>query len=349
MAKKAKQSKNNGSKNKTTRRGLRGIQQGVGKPTKTAFGSTAATTKSFDAFDVQHLPLPRPVGAYTVIRTTEVVNSNKEVMIFARELAQSTSAGVGMPNNMEQWSDVIARTYGTGGFLGTINGPSNCQTFKDDGTNSLGPAATMVPSAFSVQLMNPNALQTTSGIIYGGRSKTQLQLADRNLSWETFAKNFVSYQAPRLMSAGKLALNGVQIDATPMNMSALSDFRGKLDSVGGNTTWNGVASDAGTSGTPTGFSPIVVYNPQAVNLQYLVCTEWRIRFDFSHPASSSHTQHGMAHENVWHKAICDMERVGNGARDIAETVAMAGQAVSTGINAVKAVRAAAAPIALLAA
>jgi len=86
-----------------------------------------------------------------------------------------------------------------------------------------------------------------------------------------------------LCAAGRLALRAVKTDAVPYDMQALADFRGLSAPSAGNFTW----ADDGTS--YDGFAPIFVYNPDGIDLQILVCCEWRVRFDPTNPAYASHT------------------------------------------------------------
>jgi hypothetical protein len=198
--------------------------------------------------------------------------------------------------------------------------------------------ATIVPSALTVQIMNPNALQTTNGILYVGRMKTQFRGEDSTEQWTDLANQFVSYQAPRLCSAGKLALRGVKIDACPFNVRELQDFDRVIDpmeldgggGVGGfDEPWTSTSrADSEQAYNPQwkckGFAPIMVYNPNAVSLQYLVTLEFRCRFDLGHPASSTHVHHQPATESTWSGHIKRMLDMGHGVIDIADAIAEGG-------------------------
>lgn len=67
----------------------------------------------------------------------------------------------------------------------------------------------MAPAAFSIQIMNSEAVQTSSGITYIGhigRIKTIPGFdADLTLTGKGFGDNFIAYNGPRLCSAAKLA------------------------------------------------------------------------------------------------------------------------------------------------
>lgn len=333
MAKSIKAAKKHGKRTvrltKRTKRGsqpLTAVAQGTGRTTKMGFGSLSSLhMQAFDAFAPQHLALPRPVGSYIVVRTTHRFNTTARALIFGRELAQTTTASTGTSEGLQQWSEVCAR-YGE--FAASaINSANNCHVQADGGMSGWGQGVSCVPAAFSVQIMNPNALQTTDGIVYIGRCKVQLPLANSSRTWDEAGDQFISYQNPRLCSAGKLALRGVQIDALPINMNALSDFRSIVRATTGQHTWDGLPVTSEQSGTPTGFTPIVVYNQAGapdisvgggLALEYLVCTEWRMRFDMGNPAASAHANHGMSNERIWHALITAAERLGNGVIDIGD-------------------------------
>jgi hypothetical protein len=232
----------------------------------------------------------------------------------------------------ESWSSYVA--VGAVNGANAINGTDNAKFYTEGsmGQSGFERAVTLTPAAFSVQIMNPEALQTTSGIIYATRSRNVLKLQNDSRTWRTFANSVVSYYNPRLMSAGKLALRGVHIDAVPANMNKLSDFT-TLDGHGNDSTksWNGT-----TDYEFSGFNPIVVYNPGSpfsdpvvppVNLQFLVTVEWRVRFDPSNPACTTHTYYPPAPDSTWNSLLAIMDRGLHGVEDIAEKVASAGMAV----------------------
>lgn len=78
----------NGGGNKSARKrkrtnGVGGVTQSVAVSVNNAFGDTAkpqTIVKGLDAFDPSHVPLPRAVGDYTVIRTTQVLTDRKSVV-----------------------------------------------------------------------------------------------------------------------------------------------------------------------------------------------------------------------------------------------------------------------------
>ncbi len=313
---------------------FRGIAPGAGGTATVAFGASKKqgrnrkkTTKSkrknndhnleaWNAFSPCHLALPRAVGEYTVTRGTKQITTNDKLIIvgtwqFSYDDA-SASSGYG-----RNWADVVA--------LGCENltlKPSEVawKPYKMPMLSSgLGEHSQITPAACSVQIMNGNALQTTSGMLYIGKLKVQPQYAGDTVDTaQTIADNFVSYMAPRLCAAAKLALRGVHVNAHPLNMNRLSDFTQIYRGFTSNTTvWqNGL--------TPTGFTPIVVYNPQAVELNLLVCHEYRTRFELFNPACASHKFHPPSTDNDWGAMVKKATELGAGALDIADVVARSG-------------------------
>jgi len=313
---------------------FRGIAPGAGGTATVAFGaskkqgrSRKKATKSkrknndhyleaWNAFSPCHLALPRATGEYTVTRGTKQITTNDKLIIIGtwQYSFDDATIAAGYGRN---WTDVVA--------LGCENlalKPSETawKPYKMPMLSSgLGEHCQVTPAACSVQIMNGNALQTTSGMLYIGKLKVQPQYAGDDIDdAQTIADNFVSYMAPRLCAAAKLALRGVHVNAHPLNMNRLSDFTQIYRAFSSNTTvWqNGL--------TPTGFTPIVIYNPQAVELNLLVCHEYRTRFELFNPACASHKFHPPSTDNDWGAMIKKATELGAGALDIADVVARSG-------------------------
>lgn len=327
---------------------LKGIVQGVGQAVGQAVGtakrakrrgkgqSKGYTLQVFDAFSPQHLPLPRAVGEYTVVRYTQVVNSSDPLIVFGTfESAISTTTHGDNP-----WSSIIA--VGSSNLSWAMNdataGQEAAMWAMDSWTTAGNAFATFAPAAFSVQVMNPNALQTTSGICYIGRMKTVPGMMNNPQTWQTFATNFTSYNAPRLCSAAKLAMRGVQVDAIPMNMAEVSDFKSRVVEPGfARVAWNGSGTPIASAAYPSGFTPIVVYNPNGINLQFLVCMELRTRFDPQNPAQAGHVFHPVASDSTWDRLIRGASSLGHGCVDIVERVAQNGERIAEDIRGVRAI------------
>lgn len=292
---------------------LRGIKQGTGKSVANAFGSTRLRGYHpchHDAFHHAHLPLPRAVGPYSVIRTTQYIEDRMGFTVIGPYFDFSN----------ERWSDVCG--VGFNDVNKTVGDAGNTTNFVIGSlrSNPSWRGAQVVPAAMSVQIMNPEPLQTSTGIIYVGRLRTALRLnEDRSVKVDDLANQCISYNNPRLCAAAKLALRGVQVDLVPFNMSELANF-----TLLSSPTWSQYGA---TSPAPKGFAPMFIYNPNNVKLQLLVAIEWRTRFDPSNPAQASHEHHPPATESMWAQAQHTAEMLGNGVVDIADKVANVGNAV----------------------
>lgn len=223
----------------------------------------------------------------------------------------------------DAWSNIVAIEDVVDSAA--INAASNTRyhSVPLPGGNIAGSSLSVVPAAVSVQLMNPEALQTTSGIIAGAACHTQLDLNNRAETWNDISTEFISYFKPRLMSAGKLALRGVQVNSYPLNMSTCADFRPIVFS---NTT--GLITLDSSAAAPEGWAPIVFVNQNNVGLEFLVSVEWRVRFDIGNPAVASHTHHGATPDFQWNALLSKAVAMGNGVIDIVDKVASAGAAIA---------------------
>jgi hypothetical protein len=310
------------------------LAQGTGKTVAKAFGnSRGAGVDAWDAFHPCHLPLPRAVGPYTVVRTSALMSSNSKVNLIGT-FRRNTRNGIA-----GSWSTVgCLRSVFSGN---PINGFENSfiQSVPFPGANVAGSGLSAVPSAISVQVMNSNPLQSTEGIVAGSVSHTQLDLNGRTETWNDFTSEYISYMRPRLMSAGKLALRGVQMDSYPLNMNACSEFLPVTPSADGVFTWNPDDGPLTLSGlSPAGWAPLVIINngtPGALLLTFLVTVEWRVRFDIGNPAVSSHTNHGVSTDTQWGHMVNTMVGRGHGVLDIVEKVANTGAAVLGAVQAAR--------------
>lgn len=274
---------------------------------------------SFNAFHPSHMALPRAIGPYAVIRTTQIVSSSLPYFVFGpHQFEQSSDA----------WSNVCCTAFSS--VTAALNGTNNAVRFVfEQIAEGAWAACTAVPAAFSIQVMNPGAVQTTSGIIYQGRFRTMPNYIDKTELVGDAANDWLSYNAPRLTSAAKLAFRGTHVDAVPFNMSKLSDFNPFFTVPAGPHTLSSGAE------RPVGFAPIGVYNPNELQLQFLVCCEWRVRFDPSNPAQAAHRLHPPASDWTWGKALKMLENGAHGVKDIVETVSQFG---SFGQQALRAAR-----------
>lgn len=285
------------------------LANGVGATPQKAFGASSKTFSlaGWDAKLPHHIPLPRSVGPYTPIRATRRVNISSRCNVIGTFMLSDGD-----------WNETIMVSDVAGGS--NINAPNNAAntTLSLDG---LGDAASVVPSALSVQVMCPTSLQTASGIVYMGVMNTQALIAGRAETWDSWCEKFVQFQNPRLLAASRLALRGVQINSYPLNMTECSKFTPLARDSDTTYTFGATASQ------PTGWAPIVIYNPNSVDLELLITCEFRVRFDLDHPASASHTHHGVSSDSQWDSLVRKAVSLGHGVRDIAEVVADVGTVV----------------------
>lgn len=274
----------------------------------------------FDATLSDHLPLPRPTGPYTVIRLTQFFPLNSKTVMFGPEIVRSVDGRQG-------WTNIIGRAAVDSATA--VNGTNNCLALSMVALRAMDRNTQLVPSALTVQVMNPEAVQTTTGMVWGGICKTQLPIGDSTESWGTYSSEYISLMTPRVMSAAKLAFKGVIGNALPLNMSELSNFHPLTQSVSEDpvitTTWKPTAGNTPeVDGQPMGLTPIMFVNPEQVGLIYQVTVEYRVRFALSNPAAASHTAHKAGSTAVWDAAVNAASAVGHGLFDIAEQVAVNG-------------------------
>jgi hypothetical protein len=264
-------------------------------------GRRRRPTSWFDATSTAHLPLPRAVAPYAVIRLTKNISIGGSITERMCLLGTCVSDALGATGRESVWTNTccVSNNNVASSMTQPINGTSNASlhTLPYGG---LASASTLVPSAFTVQVMNPQALQTTSGVVYMGRWNTQLALSNETRSWNTLKEEFISYQSPRVLSAGKLAMAGVKCNCTPANMAELANFRPYYARGDGAVTWN-----SSTSGDFdfAGFNCIAIIIPQGLTLELLITVEYRVRFDPGNPAVAAHTHHKPASEQTWAQEI----------------------------------------------
>lgn len=215
------------------------------------------------------------------------------------------------------WNNICA--LGAINHHDPINAANNTQRYTID-LGGLGSGCSLVPAAMTVQVMNPNALQTTSGVIYAGVMNTQAAFGGDSTAYGDRFDTFVEFQNPRLCAAPKLALRGVQMSSYPLNMSKVSEFTGLGVATDSVITWSDPTL------RPTGWAPIMIYNTAGTTLEYLVTIEYRVRFDLDNVAVASHTHYPVAKDTTWDKLTHMASMLGNGVQDIADIVSTVGGA-----------------------
>lgn len=315
--------------------------QGTGRSVARAFGAKLARrlpyspclpSRCWDAFASAHAALPRSVGPYTVVRTTRLINTTSRLVIVG------SFAGFHDAHNEKFWTNVCAVEAVPFGdppsSAGRIGIDDCCKFYSGQPpipsfTDVAHGSGTCCPAAVSVQILGNMALQSASGQLAAAVCPVRLDLKGSFRTWGNVEQTFLSYMRPRLMSAGKLTLRGIQMDSHPLSMSDVSDFRPMFAPSGPDEVEGSNASPWAINHhnyDPEGWAPMVLYNPSASHVSMLVTTEWRVRFDISNPAVSSHTHHGVTSDTAWEKHIAAATRQLPGVIDIVEKVA------STGMN-----------------
>jgi len=320
-----------------------GVKQGTGSTVPVAFGSNNNGSRKkrpkrakkqrkpgsrpmcrgyWDAFAEPHLALPRAVAPYTVIRTTAIWNPTQDdrrrFALFGPVM--NTSA---ITSDGGRWTNAYCLSANVS--LSSLRNSTNGVIMDTFGSmsSSSWEAASVTPAAFSIQILNPEALQDSSGMVYIGRCKNKVNMSqgDNNSSFQDLVDNLVSYSNPRMCSAGKLALRGVQVDGVPNNMSELAKF-----TTIKSTPQTLITLDSTNAEHQEGFNPIFIYNPNAVDLQVLVCCEWRVRFDPSNPAYAACKMRKPSTDSSWAAHMESAVALGSGVVDIVEQVARVGRA-----------------------
>lgn len=371
------------------------LAQGVGSVPRRAFGITKRTSiprsitpLAWNAHSSVHAGLPRAVGPYSVVRTTTLIATRSPLMVFGtfavNGAESTTNPGTLVLGNSvggsKLWTNICAVGASggitEGGFNGSAIGTesvSQIHSIPIPGTEANGVYAhnvqagetpefearyastTAVPSAISVQVINPNPMQAAGGIATAAVCPVRLDLMNSDKAWGTVGSELISYYKPRVLSGGKLALRGVQMDSMPLSMTDVSDFRelwktDPLICAPSNISWSGstrlqdienapalssVQKSFRTGFQPEGWAPIVYYSPSAANtppeergeMTFLVTMEWRVRFDISNPACSSHQMHKPSTDNEWHNMIKKASDALPGVIDIVDKVADAGMRI----------------------
>lgn len=279
-----------------------------------------ANLQYFNACTPCHLALPRRVGPYTVVRTTQLFSSLDSVLIFGAFRLNNATTG-------SEWANVACVSSGTA--TSAINAASNAYCTRFDQLTAYSTTYLngfeLAPAALTVRVLNGAALQTTSGIVYAGRAASQLNMADATRTWNSLAAQFVASQSPRPMSAAKLAMRGVAISSYPLDMTDISDFRPLDSTTSGTFTWSS------GSVQPVGLAPIIVHNSTGglLSLTFEVTMEWRVRFDLSDLASTTHQLHPVAPQSVWDETIDAAVAMGHGVVDLTEDIIAVGGVVSS--------------------
>jgi hypothetical protein len=342
----------------------RPVSQATGSTARKAFGTSTKVPRSlpldcWNAFSSSHAALPRSVGPYTVVRTSRLITTKSPLIVFGTysSLHRTTAASTTpVDYGPKAWTNVIAAQFTESVTKGTkANFETAAIGFDDvtdllnipspvsyDGTLTYSSMATMCPAAISVQLLNPEQFTNAEGQMAAAVCPVRIDLCNTTTTWKAVADQVVSYMRPRMLSGGKLVFKGVQMDSHPLSMSDVSDFRhtlefptDKIQCTYGNTGTNPCSVH------PEGWAPMVYYNgynaskepADRKSMSFLVCVEWRVRFDLANPAVASHRHHGVSDDYAWDRHIRRAADALPGVIDIVEKVATSGLGLAKMYNA----------------
>ena len=310
-----------------------GLAQGAGYTTKKPFGSVVSKRCTdhdlqccFNAFMPHHLPLPRAVGPYTTVRVTSRHSLTEQFGLFGPMHNYSWD---GHPGN--EWMDTVGISFGVTSVTDQIQANGNARAFSQamgKGWNN----ASIVPSAFSVQVMNPQSMQQAEGMFYIGRLGYVPNLVGDQRTVEDFKNECIAYFAPRLCSGGKLVMRGIQTDCVPFNMNEMADFENWRNGPANSVAFSYKEGAPGDPDLPTfgAMAPIFIAADKNISvdkpLELLICQEYRVRFDPTNPAAAAHTMKPVASDHTWWRAASLGVKLGNGVVDISAKVAAAGSA-----------------------
>lgn len=305
----------------------RPLRQGTAGITNCPYGARLGRgLRCFDANHPAHLPLPRAVGPYSVVRTTQTITTAARVNLIGTFVDVNRTGG-----ESERWCDACMLSDVNANLA--INSVAGSGNALFHGIELMGGSGwqncTLCPAALTVQVMNSKAVSAADGIAKIGRTRFVPDLLGDTRLWKDFAEQAVGYNFPRLCSGGKLALRGVKVDAVPFNMSKLADFTPLENSAAGLGGYPfTLVYSTGVALRPEGFAPIMVVMDQKLadsgGLELLVTIEWRVRFDPGNPAQGTHQRWPVAADSTWGSLIGAMEAAGHGCVDIAEDVAEIG-------------------------
>lgn len=318
--------------------------QGTGRAVAKAFGCGNRQTAmqsiprlprgSWDAFSTSHAPLPRSVGAYTVVRTTRLVTTTSPMIMVGSFQSHQGSLGTERHFGRPTWSNVVMAEQADNG-TGIIQDIAATKFYGIPMPVQGDATGTLCPAALSVQVMGTSALSAASGQVAAAVLPVRLDLTDSRQTWGQVQSEFISYFRPRLMSAGKLTLRGVQMDAHPLSMNDVSAFHSaavwsEANEPAGSPArqWNANTGSA-VNLHPCGWSPMAIFNPAGAELSLLITVEWRVRFELANPAVASHTHHGVSSDYSWDAHLLAATKALPGVIDIVEKVANAGMAIAS--------------------
>ena len=202
------------------------LAQGTGRSVPRAFGAISMPrpmslpSGCWDAFNSNHAALPRAVGPYTVVRTSALLTSSAKFIMVGTTQTRGASVG-------NYWSNIAMAESTTIGGVINASASTKFQPIAapgGDAQDRLDSTFTCCPAAISCQVMGKTNLQSADGQLAAAVVPARMDLKDDTRTWDDVGKQVISYFRPRLMSAGKLSLRGIQMDSFPLSMSDVAEI-----------------------------------------------------------------------------------------------------------------------------
>ncbi len=278
--------------------------------------------EGLNAFHAYHVALPRAVAPYAVVR----VIHNFTITGQAADQLWVFNPGIFIRPTTKQ-GDVISSIVGykeenlalgaQANGIDLLQSASIRTAFGDE-------AVEAVPAAMTVRITCPTALQTATGQWFLGKYPINADPRDFDTYQELY-DGFISYAKPRPLTSPRLAMKGVQVSATPRDMSAMADFlHSSVPASSAEVITLATYPYTDEHGWWGGLSPIIFgggAGSTGTTLVAQVCLEFRYRFSLMNPASSTHTHHPPTTDSVWHEMVKEGYKMGSGVVDIVEGLA----------------------------
>jgi hypothetical protein len=271
-------------------------------------GSVTYNKAGLDAFATAHIPLPRPVSSYTVLRSTRYIESSNKAFIFSPMNYQEVASNTGDQGDWTNFCGVTAASD-----TSAVNASSGWTKLALPTTSSDFTGVFMAPSAISVRVYNTNAFQTTAGIVVMGRVNGEVDWNNETVTIKKKFEEMRQYNSSVAISAAELALQPRQIDGVPLDFNQVSNFTDmRVYTNDAALTWT-----ASNGHRPSGFTPIFIHNPNGISLTFEICMEMRCRYTPERIYATLQKHYPPSPIGVWDAIMRDAHNSANsGVRNI---------------------------------
>lgn len=309
-----------------------------------AIGETGAQY-GINAFSPIHLPLPRPVAPYSVVRTiqnfTITGNGTPQMMCFLpfQEMIPGTS-GLGSAVRTRPFlKSYCGYAVSNTGTSPSIDGLDFLNFSALGNQAGIASGIECVPAAMTIRITCPSALQNATGQFFLGRWAVAGDPRQYS-TYEDMRSGFLSFGQPRPLTAARLAMRGVEVSSVIRDMNVASDFLPLHASDPGDKRVTVAAYQNESTVSPwPGFTPIFLLAEDSVtsetSLNVQVAVEWRWRFALDNVAASTHTYHKPAAPSTWGHIMEAAANVGHGVKVIADAAPAVAEAATAATRFIK--------------